>query len=604
MKKRRRAALPNPYHELLRELNRAGVEYIVIGVSGINYFAKDARQILSTADYDLFLKPTPENVARAWKAFRKRDYAVAVRAGNRTRILRRVKPAAGRRLVEGRRTLVALGPYQLIVEGLLEVSGFTFDEMKRRAIWMKDRELRFRFLVGHLEDLLESKRQANRDKDRLFLARYRRLLLEEKGSARLFLLAFVCAAALFAGCARNYVSKRRQFKLISEKTEIEIGRKAKADIIKEYGSVKDLEWQIYLDRIGQRLAKASDRPNLPYDFTILDSDQINAFAVPGGFVFVTRGILQEMVDEAELAVVLGHEITHVAAWHGVEMLQRAGLLSTLTALGAVGGIALGAGEAAIALAQAAGVYENLYLLGYGRRNELEADRHGVSYAARAGYDPGAALTFFHRLDKIEKEEQAGQNRSPYWQTHPSTADRLARAAKWIAQVEPPEGGQPAAAYNRDPYLAMVQRLPHGEPAERGIIEGQAYVNSVFGLRLEAPSGWKLDNSRAATVVTFSGPAAGVQGSLVRHKLPQEMGVQDFAKRMAKQWGIRDASVRETEYPAGHGMVWQYGGDYMRYRTLLIVRGAVGYALTCQMPADAYLQHIVDCEKIMRSFEIQ
>src|SRR5437016_5045061 len=162
----------------------------------------------------------------------------------------------------------------------------------------------------------------------------------------------------FASCARNYVTKRRQVKFISQKTEIEIGKKAKDEIVKEYGIYKNLDWQIYLDQVGQKIAKASDRPDLPYDFTIVDSDILNAFAVPGGFVFVTRGILLEIADEAELAVVLGHEITHIAAWHGLEMLQKAGLLGTLTALGVVGGAALGAGEAAIALAQAASVYEN------------------------------------------------------------------------------------------------------------------------------------------------------------------------------------------------------------------------------------------------------
>ena len=159
MKRRSRPDdLPNPYHLLLRELTRSGVDYIVIGVSGINYFAKDARQILSTADYDLFLKPTPENIRIAWKAFRKSGYSVAVREG---------------------RTMVAVGPYQLVVEGLLVVSGYKFDELKRNAVWMRDRKLKFRFLVGSLADLLESKRMANREKDRLFLARYKRLLLDD-----------------------------------------------------------------------------------------------------------------------------------------------------------------------------------------------------------------------------------------------------------------------------------------------------------------------------------------------------------------------------------------------------------------------------------------
>jgi hypothetical protein len=180
MKKRSRTKpLPNPYHLLLRELTGAGVEYLVIGVSGINYFARDARQVLSTADYDLFLRPSPENLERAWKAFRKGGFTVVVRKGDHTLALRKLTHPALERIVRKRRTLVAVGPYQLMVEGLLAVSGFTFEKMRERAVWMKDRELRFRFLVASLEDLLESKRLANRAKDRLFLARYRRLLLED-----------------------------------------------------------------------------------------------------------------------------------------------------------------------------------------------------------------------------------------------------------------------------------------------------------------------------------------------------------------------------------------------------------------------------------------
>lgn len=415
------------------------------------------------------------------------------------------------------------------------------------------------------------------------------------------LLIVVPFLLCFTACAKNFVTKRRQVKFISQKTEISIGKKAKEEIVKEYGSYKDLDWQIYLDQVGQRVAKVSDRPDLPYDFTVLDTDILNAFAVPGGFVFVTRGILMEIADEAELAVVLGHEITHVAAWHGLEMLQKAGLLGTLTALGVVGGIAMGAGEAAIALAQAASVYENLYLLGYGRKNELEADRYGIAYAARAGYDPEAAYTFFMRLDKIEKEEESSQRISPYWKTHPETTERLQKAHKWIAGINQ---ANLSLTYNRDKYQGLAAKLPHGESAERGVVEGQKYRNSPFGITLEVPEGWKMDNSRSQTLVAFSGPAPEVRGLLQRFRLNQDMGVQDFAKQVARQWGVQEAVARDVDYPAGHGLLWQYGGDYMRFRTLLLVRDQAGYALMCQMPSEQYFQYIVDCEKIMRSLQIQ
>lgn len=409
-------------------------------------------------------------------------------------------------------------------------------------------------------------------------------------------LAFTLAA-----CAKNYVTHTRQFKLISEKTEIDIGKKAKEEIVKEYGIYKDLDWQIYLDQVGQKVAKQCDRPKLAYDFTILDTDLLNAFALPGGYVFVTRGILMELADEAELSVVLGHEITHIAAWHGVEMLQRAGLLSTLTALGVIGGAVVGAPEAAVAIGQAAGVYENLYLLGYGRKNELEADRYGILYAARAGYDPEAALTFFKRLDKIEQEEQTAQRISPYWRTHPLTTERLKKARRWIDSIN--VQGNPLA-YNRDKFQSLVAKLPRMDPTERGRIQGRKYMNDAFKLALEVPEGWTLDNSRTQTLVTMTGPAPEVRGSLQRVKIPSDMGVQEFSKQVARQWGIPEANTRETEYPAGHGLVMQYGGGFLRYRTLLIVRDGAGYTVMCQIPSEQYLQYIVDCEKIMRSLQIE
>jgi len=114
----------------------------------------------------------------------------------------------------------------------------------------------------------------------------------------------------------------------------------------------------------------------------------------------------------------------------------------------------------------------------------------------------------------------------------------------------------------------------------------------------------MDNSRAGTLVSFTGPVPEVRGILERFPLHQETGVQDFAKQVARQWGVQEAAVRDVDYPAGHGLLWQYGGDYERFRTLLLVRGNAGYAVMCQSTSDLYLQYIVDCEKIMRSLQIQ
>ncbi len=171
--------IPNLYHPFLKRFQKTGVDYLLIGVSGINYFAKDARQIISTADYDLFIRPTPENILKALQALRKEEYeTAALTASGQLRSTGRLTPMLAKRLARTKRTVVGTGPYQLIVELCLEVSGFTFDEMKRNAVWMYDKELKFKFLVASLPDLLKSKQVANREKDRLFLAKYKRILEE------------------------------------------------------------------------------------------------------------------------------------------------------------------------------------------------------------------------------------------------------------------------------------------------------------------------------------------------------------------------------------------------------------------------------------------
>jgi hypothetical protein len=155
------------------------VDYVIIGVSGINYYAKDARQILGTADYDLFIRPTTENILNAILCLTREGYHVTVPvAPGRWKGVTKPSRTLCERLADEKRTLVAEGFYHQIVEGLLEISGFTFEEIKNKAVWMKDAQLRFRFPVASMRHLLESKRAANREKDRHFLAKYKSLLKE------------------------------------------------------------------------------------------------------------------------------------------------------------------------------------------------------------------------------------------------------------------------------------------------------------------------------------------------------------------------------------------------------------------------------------------
>src|SRR5688572_22830979 len=186
--------------------------------------------------------------------------------------------------------------------------------------------------------------------------------------------------AVVGGCATNPVTGGKDVVLMSESQEVEMGRKAHPQVLQQYGRYDDEALQQYVTSVGQRIAASSHRSDLQYTFTVLDSADVNAFALPGGYVYVTRGIMAYLNSEAELAAVLGHEIGHVTARHSVR--QQTG--ATAAGVGAmVVGILTGSGD----LANVANAAGTALVRGYGRDMELEADRLGAEYLNRIGYEP-------------------------------------------------------------------------------------------------------------------------------------------------------------------------------------------------------------------------
>ena len=175
---KRTAEFVSPQHAFLKALAHWKVDFIVVGVSGINYYAKDARQIISTMDYDIFIRPEVENLERAIKAVLKQGCSISyLVSGQKLASIRKPSAKLCEELVRKRSVLVAAGPYHTIYDLVQEISGFTFDQMKVRAAKMKDKKLGFSFQVGRLADLLESKRKAGREKDILFIKKFKDVLL-------------------------------------------------------------------------------------------------------------------------------------------------------------------------------------------------------------------------------------------------------------------------------------------------------------------------------------------------------------------------------------------------------------------------------------------
>lgn len=309
------------------------------------------------------------------------------------------------------------------------------------------------------------------------------------------------ALALFmAGCTTNPATGKSQLAtLMSSDDEAQAGAAAHPKIVAAYGGVyNDERVGQYVAHVTSRIAKGSDRPDIAYRVTVLNSPLVNAFALPGGYVYVTRGLLALVDDEAELAGVLGHEIGHVIARHGAQR-QTAALGASM--LGAV----LGAVVGSQAVNQAIGLGGQGLLAGYSRDQEYEADALGVRYLAKAGYDPYAQGDF---LDKMEGERklQAQVMRQKYetsgdWlASHPATPERVAAARANAANTEIVSG---AGERDRSELLHAIDGMIYGDSPEQGIVRGRTFTHPVERIRFEAPPHFTILNGAEAVLVQGS-----------------------------------------------------------------------------------------------------
>jgi predicted Zn-dependent protease len=310
----------------------------------------------------------------------------------------------------------------------------------------------------------------------------------KKGTRFLFTVFVIVSAA----CATNPVTGKRQMTLLSEAEELAIGQQQDAEIRREMGVYDDPALQRYVDDIGQQLARASHRPNLPWSFTIVDSPAINAFALPGGYIYLTRGILAYLDDEAELAGVLGHEIGHVTARHAAQAYTR----QAQAGIGlAILGIFVPA-TAPFADLSSAGL--SVLFLRHGREAELEADRLGVEYGSGAGYDPAGVPRFLATLARVDALSERGV---PNWlSTHPDPGSRATRAepvaSKFVSDA--------AKAQNRDQYLERINGMVFGDRVEEGIVRGNEFLHPLLRLGVKFPEGWELTNTPQAVLAQEPG----------------------------------------------------------------------------------------------------
>jgi len=303
-------------------------------------------------------------------------------------------------------------------------------------------------------------------------------------------------AALAAGCAINPVSGRPQLVLVSRDAERELGAREAKQVAAAIGLVADGPLVDYVRTVGRRVAAHSPRQDVEYTFGVVDVEEPNAFALPGGWVYVSRGLLALTNSEDELAGVLGHEIGHVAARHAVARVSRAAPIGILAGIGAAvtGVVSPALGDLVGGVGGLAG---GLVLARYSREQEREADRVGQDLAAAGGWDPAALSTALRGLEREERLTAGKPRRPSFFDTHPAIPERIAATAERAPTV-PRAAGTPVAADDAG-FLRRLDGLVVGRSAAEGAFDGDTFVHPDLGFALRFPAGWKKDNGRTAVV---------------------------------------------------------------------------------------------------------
>lgn len=360
-------------------------------------------------------------------------------------------------------------------------------------------------------------------------------MLQAMRSGPLLLVPLLVLASVLGGCTTNPATGEQSFTaFMSPDDELKVGAEEHPKILKQFGGrYEDRADALgrYVDQVGNRLARVSEMPGLSFRFTVLNDQAPNAFALPGGYVYITRGLLALVDTEAELAAVLAHEIGHVVARHPAQRYSHAQTANLgLTLLGVLGG-AMGAPSGA---GQILSMGAQGYIQGYSRDQEMEADRLSVRYLTRAGYAPRAAASMFTKLEaqtrleaEISGNPEAAESFS-FLSSHPRTRDRITQAVR-LAEGPGSDAGQDG----REEYLRQVEGLVFGDRPEEGIVRGREFLHPDFGIRFEVPPGFHLRNTPERVL------AKGPKGATIIFDAYQGPGVKEV--RDLKAFLVRQAS---------------------------------------------------------------
>lgn len=335
-----------------------------------------------------------------------------------------------------------------------------------------------------------------------------------------------------AGCSINPATGDRQFTaLMSPAQEVQIGAQEHEKILKTFGVYKDEPLNSYVRGIGQKVTQKTERPEVAYKFYVLDTPTVNAFALPGGYIYITRGLLALSNNEAELAAVLAHETGHITARHSAERYSHSVVSSLGTTL-------LGVLVDVPGIGQAADLGSDLYIKSYSRSQESQADSLGLRYLSQAGYDTRAMVEFLRNLQAHSALEDVMNGRTnasgaSYFSTHPATGERIAKTAGEAASYPP------HSKTEKEVYLNAIDGIIYGDSGTQGFIRGQKFLHPALGFTFSVPEGFRLMNRPAEVIATDE------SGALILFDMVSNPEGLDSLSYLTQRW-MKDQKLEDVE----------------------------------------------------------
>lgn len=391
---------------------------------------------------------------------------------------------------------------------------------------------------------------------------------------------------LGSSCAVNTVTGERQIMLVSEAQEVQMGAEYDPQVLATFGSYDAPELLAFIESKGTEMGRISHRPDLQYHFRILDSPVVNAFAVPGGYIYFTRGMLAQLNSQAGLIGILGHEMGHITARHSASQQSQ----QQLAQLALIGGMI--ASEEFARYGQLAMQGMGLLFLKFSRDHEREADRLGVEYASKVGFDAHRMADFFQVLNRMNMESSQG-GVPTFFSTHPNPEDRYNTvhrlADRWQSDLD-----RGTWEVNSDEYLRMIDGMVYGEDPRQGYVEGTVFYHPELRFMFSIPRGWELENSPMQVSLA---PASG--RALVVFTLSNQKSLEAAARETTQQLGLsQQGGKRVTVHgmPALATFARQYPQGASREEILAVLSYYISYN------EDIYVFHGVSRENEFNAYQ--